>query len=313
MLLSVRRVLLGCAVLGLAGCGHDWNPAELSQGKSSQVAKTLQRGRKVYANHCVSCHGEIGDGKGIAADFLDPSPRKFTQGTSERNSIIKFGRVESGQNAGREDYIRIVSHGLIGTAMPTFKLLPRTELEDVVDYVMAFYPRRLVDPAGEAVSVGPGGWDGFEKAAVKLGKRVYHTNAQCWSCHPSYVSREETRDLYTKAEMGKPSFRDDIRVSVAKESSWGKDITAPCFLLDRVKTGTELHELVHVIAAGVGGTAMPTWATALTDRELWGMAYYIKSLASIRDTSEAREMMAQLRASDQAAPKTVKKSEPGNE
>jgi hypothetical protein len=39
---------------------------------------------------------------------------------------------------------------------------------------------------------------------------------------------------------------------------------------------------VRVIQAGVGGTAMPTWAGALQPTELWGLAYYVRSRALTR-------------------------------
>src|SRR5215467_9169413 len=37
-------------------------------------------GKAVYERKCLLCHGEKGDGKGPAAELLDPKPRDFTSG-----------------------------------------------------------------------------------------------------------------------------------------------------------------------------------------------------------------------------------------
>jgi mono/diheme cytochrome c family protein len=51
---------------------------------------------------------------------------------------------------------------------------------------------------------------------------------------------------------------------------------------------------VQVIAAGVGGTAMPSWGESLTDKQLWGLAYYVESLVQKRASAEAVEMKKAL-------------------
>ena len=37
------------------------------------------RGRRVYENYCLGCHGEEGAGDGPAARYLDPIPRSFPE------------------------------------------------------------------------------------------------------------------------------------------------------------------------------------------------------------------------------------------
>ena len=90
------------------------------------------------------------------------------------------------------------------------------------------------------------------------------------------------------------SFRDRLYESVEKDSEWGAPIRPPDFLVDRVKAGSTKEELVMVIAAGVGGTAMPSWASGLSPRELWGIAYYVESLVAMRGTPEAAQLKRDL-------------------
>jgi mono/diheme cytochrome c family protein len=45
-----------------------------------------------------------------------------------------------------------------------------------------------------------------------------------------------------------------------------------------LKSVGSLGDIYRVIAAGVGGTAMPTWDGALEPEKLWAMAIYVQSL-----------------------------------
>jgi mono/diheme cytochrome c family protein len=55
------------------------------------------------------------------------------------------------------------------------------------------------------------------------------------------------------------------------------------------------EDLYRVIAAGVGGAAMPTWKGAIPEENLWALAYYVQTLVNLRDTSEGREFKERLR------------------
>ena len=39
---------------------------------------TASPGKALYQTHCAACHGDQGDGNGMAARFLYPRPRDFT-------------------------------------------------------------------------------------------------------------------------------------------------------------------------------------------------------------------------------------------
>lgn len=71
----------------------------------------LERGKNVYQEYCIGCHGPIGDGKGNAAEFVNPPPLNFT--TLRRNLV-------EGKYIGGIFYYQIMN-GITGTAMPYFK------------------------------------------------------------------------------------------------------------------------------------------------------------------------------------------------
>jgi cytochrome c553 len=83
-------------------------------------------------------------------------------------------------------------------------------------------------------------------------------------------------------------------------------ILPPDFTQTPVRSGEELEDLYRTIAAGVGGTAMPSWkATApYTDpntgehwdgeKDIWALAHYVKSLVKLRGTKDADTLRDKL-------------------
>jgi len=86
----------------------------------------LERGRKMYQQFCVGCHGPVGDGRGTAANFLRPKPLNFT---ALRRHLV------GNRYIGGLLYYQIMN-GITGTAMPYFKkALESEKIWDVANYV----------------------------------------------------------------------------------------------------------------------------------------------------------------------------------
>ncbi len=83
----------------------------------------------LYRRHCVHCHGISGDGRGPTSAFLDPYPRDYRKG------VFKFKSTYAAEKPTDEDLIRVLHNGIPGTSMPAFSLLPRPEVEALVEYV----------------------------------------------------------------------------------------------------------------------------------------------------------------------------------
>lgn len=80
------------------------------------------RGRRLFQEHCVLCHGERGDGRGIRREGLSRPPRDFTDaGWRNRTSP-------------RHVYFAI-REGVRGTPMPSWKALDNEDVWDLVAYV----------------------------------------------------------------------------------------------------------------------------------------------------------------------------------
>ncbi len=88
----------------------------------------FDRGRELFAQSCVSCHGEAGDGRGPAAANLLPPPTDFTDRERARErSVFALKQV--------------IDQGVPGTGMVGFATLPQEDRWDLALYVSGFaYP-----------------------------------------------------------------------------------------------------------------------------------------------------------------------------
>ncbi len=83
----------------------------------------------LYRKHCVHCHGVTGDGRGPTALFLNPYPRDYRPG------VYKFKSTYNPSKPTDDDLHRVLINGVPGTAMPSFALLPGSEVESLLEYV----------------------------------------------------------------------------------------------------------------------------------------------------------------------------------
>src|SRR5688500_3348809 len=152
-------VVLGVAV-ALSGCGRNDPVRSGSQSPASQpvaiaaphakatfsevpvapkpavTPDLISRGKVLYAQNCLACHGEKGDGKGDAAAFLAPKPRDFV------TANYRLRSTASGNLPTDVDLFRSISHGMAGTPMPPWKhMLSDDDRWALVEYLKSFSPR----------------------------------------------------------------------------------------------------------------------------------------------------------------------------
>ena len=112
------------------------------------AAPSAERGRQLFFESCVSCHGERGDGKGPSASGLKPPPANFTD--------AQFMRGETPY-----DFYHVISLGKTHTGMPAWDaVLSVQQRWDLVSYLW---------------TLAPG------SAGIAEGQGIYL--AQCASCH----------------------------------------------------------------------------------------------------------------------------------
>lgn len=92
----------------------------------------LARGAALYTQHCASCHGATGDGKGPDSADLDPPPIDFTDESRARERSV-FALYQ------------VIEQGLDGTSMRSF-----AELSADDRWAVAFYAGSLAYPQDRA-------------------------------------------------------------------------------------------------------------------------------------------------------------------
>jgi mono/diheme cytochrome c family protein len=87
-------------------------------------------GQGLYRQHCSTCHGVVGNGRGTTAALLDPYPRDYRMGKFKYKSTIRSAKPL------REDLVYAIKHGIDGTAMKPIPELTEADIDALVDYVI---------------------------------------------------------------------------------------------------------------------------------------------------------------------------------
>ena len=127
---------------------------------------SLQRGKRMYQDFCINCHGPIGDGQGVAARHTYPPPLNFT---TLRRHLVENRYI------GGIFYYQIMN-GITGTAMPYFKKhLESEKIWDLSNYLgVTFlgYTDANINPRGIDASY-EGGWsNAYPAPALPVVERV---------------------------------------------------------------------------------------------------------------------------------------------
>src|SRR5213080_3033593 len=207
-------------------------------------------GKAVYERKCLLCHGEKGDGKGPAAELLDPKPRDFTSG------IYKI-RTTAGKAPSDQDLYRVISDGMPGTSMPSWAVLPEKDRWNVVAYVKAF----AADKFKEATKKQELPKDVASSAdSIKRGKEMFEA-IECNKCHGT----EGRADGPSRPEL---------------KDEWGHPIK-PANLTKRwtFRGGGGRAEIAMRLTTGVLGTPMPSFIDSVEKPDdIWHLANYLASL-----------------------------------
>lgn len=214
------------------------------------IAQDAGAGKVVYERKCLLCHGEKGDGKGPAGELLRPAPRDFTSG------IYKI-RSTANKIPADKDTFDVITHGMPGTSMPPWSVLPEKDRSNLVAYLKTFAadtfkeaPKKQELPKDVASSA----------ASIKRGQEMYEA-IECNKCHGA----EGRADGPSRPEL---------------KDEWGQPI-APANLTKRwtFRGGASRNDIATRLAVGVLGTPMPSFIDSVEKPDdIWHLTNYIASL-----------------------------------
>jgi mono/diheme cytochrome c family protein len=284
------------ALLSFNGCKEKkFKEGVVVAGGQYVTADTLNTGMAIYKEYCMACHGEKGDGKGVASKGLYPPPRNFTTG------LIKFGDVASGELPHDEAIYKFLKHGLNGTAMLPWDLT-EGQMNAVWQYIKTFAPNVWLKKETELgarveLTKDPYGLAHKDKA-IEIGRDVYHATANCQACHRGYVSLTEYKDIAKRVnDEDVEELDSDFYKLKPQESEHGYMTIPPDFTYHSTRTiyNNNIEDIYLRLAAGVGGTTMPAWKGTIEDSEIWAVAYYVQHLMSMKmDPEKRNDLMEKL-------------------
>lgn len=274
-------------------CGTPAHPKNFVDPKVDQ--RRLELGRQVYTRRCVQCHGVSGDGAGLQANFMYPRPRDYRKG------IFKFITTGYGNKPVREDLVRTIKQGVMGTSMPSFHLLKEAEIQGVVDYVLALTHRgelefQLVtdheveeqfdpDIAADAVSLIKSRWDEapglvfqpltpqpvFTPDHIAAGKAAFLTKG-CAKCH---------------GEDGRGQTPDNLGGKLV-DKAWNTPTRAADLTSGMLRGGQPPLAVYRRIFGGINGTPMPEFRRELADQPemAWHLVAYVLHVSGRRRAGE---------------------------
>ncbi|MBI2504071.1 MAG: c-type cytochrome [Candidatus Latescibacteria bacterium] len=225
-----------------------------ASGRETRAAEgDTVSGKALFKRDCTICHGEEGKGDGPAARFLYPKPRDFTSG---------IYKIRSTYLPTDEDLYQTISKGIPGTLMPAFAHLSPKERWDLVVYVKSFSEK--FSEAGFLESIPVPDPPPQTPELIAAGEQFYK-DFECLKCHG-------------------PRGKGDGPSAATLKDVWGVPIIPYDFTIPgKMKRGSTAKDIYRTLAAGIGGTPMPSYGEPATEEEeqnYWALAYYVLSLAS---------------------------------
>lgn len=268
-------------------CGMPDRPKLL--GGDEKDAAHLLRGAEVYRRYCVQCHGVSGDGAGLAAEYLTPRPRDYRRG------VFKFTSTPFGSKPRREDLVRTIMRGVVGTSMPSFRLLPKRDIEAVVDYVLALTHRGELEQmlaiqaegegeltkelVAEAVQGVLDRWREARDNVVEPATKMPPVTAESIAAGEAVFAKRECFKCHGRD--GRGGLAGGIEVGL---DAWGRKDPAADLTSGMLHGGQSPLDIYRRISSGINGTPMPAFRDSFPDEPeaIWHLTHFVLSLADKR-------------------------------
>ena len=209
-----------------------------------------------YRRYCAGCHGDLGDGNGENAVWLDPKPRNFTLAT------FKCRSTPTGTLPTDEDLFNTIARGLTNSNMPIWNTFTKQQRADLVAYIKTFSPRWEKEKPGDPIKIPAEPPVTIE--SISHGKALF-TKLECWKCHgpqgkgdgPSAATLTDSQDQPIRP----------YNFAAGKDDS-------------RFKCGSTNQDIYKIFMTGVDGTPMPSFADTISQNDAWDLVHFLAHSAS---------------------------------
>jgi len=213
-----------------------------------------------YRRYCTGCHGDLGDGEGENAQWLDPKPRNFTLGQ------FKCRSTPTGTLPTDEDLFNTIARGLDSSVMPPWNTFTKQMRVDLVAWVKHFSPRFENEKPGPPIQIPPE--PGVTAERIKAGQAVFQ-KLECWKCHGV-----EGRGNGPSAD----TLTDDQNRPIKPFNFHDGN---------RFKCGSTDQDLYKIFMTGLDGTPMPSFADNVKPDEARDLVFYLRTLQPMNTKEKA--------------------------
>jgi mono/diheme cytochrome c family protein len=228
-----------------------------------------------YRRYCVGCHGELGDGNGENAPWVDPKPRNFQLG------VFKCRSTPTGTLPTDEDLFDSIGRGFDRSNMPQWSTFTKQEKTDLVAWIKHFSPRWVNEKPGTPIVIPAEPEVTPER--IKAGREVF-ARVQCWKCHGVLGQGDGPSASTLTDDLGRP--------------------IAPFNFAEgaRPKCGDTDKDIYRIFMTGLDGTPMPSFADNIKPDEAWDLVFYLRTLMSQHSKEKAMAKQLGLKPVDPNAP-----------
>jgi mono/diheme cytochrome c family protein len=255
----MRRATLAFALLAAAP-SLAAAPPDLGSDADRAAGKTL------YEKYCSQCHGEGGDGNGVAAGHLNPRPRNFAAGK------YKIRTTPNGTLPTTADLVHIIKAGMPYTSMPPWPDFTDDQLKSLAYYVKSF-SADFANPEFNAARLELPKAPKYTKESAEAGRKVYEETG-CIKCHGDLGRGDGPSARTLVDDLGFPLRPADFT------QRW------------TFRGGPTREDIFRTMTTGLNGTPMPAFGDALTPEQRWAITDYMYSLGEADHAPYAMLIMA---------------------
>ncbi len=241
---------------------HPPQPMKNLESHVGNVTGHAKDAKTDYRRYCVGCHGDLGDGNGENATWLDPRPRDFTIAT------FKCRSTPTGTLPTDDDLFNTIGRGLTNSNMPIWNTFSNQQRADLVAYIKTFSPRWEKEKSGDPIKVPAEPPITIE--SISHGKALF-TKLECWKCH----GPEGKGDGPSAATL---TDSKDQPIRPYNFASGGDD--------SRFKCGSTNQDVYKIFMTGLDGTPMPSFADTIQPNDAWDLVHFLRTLQVHRHSKE---------------------------
>jgi mono/diheme cytochrome c family protein len=241
---------------------HPPQPVKAMESHIGNITGHSKDAKSDYRRYCAGCHGELGDGNGENAPWLDPKPRDFTLAAFKCRSTL------TGTLPTDEDLFNTIARGLTNSNMPIWNTFTKQQRADLVAYVKTFSPRWEKEKAGDPIKIPAEPAVTIE--SISHGKALF-TKLECWKCHgPQGKGDGPSAATLTDSK--------DQPIRPYNFAAGGDD--------SRFKCGSTNQDIYKIFITGVDGTPMPSFADVIQPNDAWDLVHFLRTLQVKRKSKE---------------------------